>query len=475
MFDLNNPGRTLILGAGPTGLGAAWRLRELGHHDFQILEAGPEPGGLSCSVVDDKGFTWDLGGHVQFSHYLYYDRVLDRALGDAWLWHERESWVWIRNRFVPYPFQYNLHRLDPPERDRAVRGLEEVARRQGPRPANFQEWVLSTFGQGLADTFMSPYNFKVWGHPLDRMEWSWIGERVAVPDLEKVRAAIATNQDNVSWGPNNRFRFPLHGGTGSIWRAVAGLLPADRQQYGCTVTAVDADAKSVCLGDGRRLSYDTLISTIPLDGLAAMTPLSPSARAAGRSLVHNTVHVLGIGLRGGFPATLAKKCWMYFPEANSPYYRVTVFSHYSPNHVPANSNCWSLMAEVCESPHRPLDVTGLEAWTRRALLEDRLIDPSAEIVSFWHRRLDRGYPVPFLGRDAALAALQPELEARRIFARGRFGGWKYEVANQDHSFMQGVELADRLVRGTPEVTYVTPARANANEFLKSTAPYDTAG
>jgi len=51
-----------------------------------------------------------------------------------------------------------------------------------------------------------------------------------------------------------------------------------------------------------------------------------------------------------------------------------------------------------------------------------------------------------------------------VFSRGRFGGWKYEVSNQDHSFMQGVELVDRLVRGEPEITYFDPARANSGEF-----------
>jgi protoporphyrinogen oxidase len=42
-------------------LGAAYRLHELGHENFIVLEAGATPGGLACSVVDDNGFTWDMG------------------------------------------------------------------------------------------------------------------------------------------------------------------------------------------------------------------------------------------------------------------------------------------------------------------------------------------------------------------------------------------------------------------------------
>ena len=82
--------RYLILGAGPTGLGAARRLQELGVHDWQIVEAAPEPGGLATSFLDDKGFTWDIGGHVQFSHYEYFDRAMVEFLGtDGWLHHQR--------------------------------------------------------------------------------------------------------------------------------------------------------------------------------------------------------------------------------------------------------------------------------------------------------------------------------------------------------------------------------------------------
>ena len=126
---------------------------------------------------------------------------------------------------------------------------------------------------------------------------------------------------------------------------------------------------------------------------------------------------------------------------------------------------FSLMAEVCESALRPVDASGLRDWTLAAMRKDGLIG-DADVVSFWHRRLEYGYPTPFLGRDAILYHLIPALAERRIHSRGRFGGWKYEVANQDHSFMQGVELADCLVRGEPETTYFDPARANSGVFLK---------
>ncbi|MDP9005894.1 MAG: NAD(P)-binding protein, partial [Actinomycetota bacterium] len=70
--------RIVIIGAGPTGLGAGYRLQELGYDDWVILEANDYVGGLATSFTDDAGFTYDIGGHVMFSHYPYYDELVDK-------------------------------------------------------------------------------------------------------------------------------------------------------------------------------------------------------------------------------------------------------------------------------------------------------------------------------------------------------------------------------------------------------------
>ena len=81
----------LIIGAGPTGLGAAHRLNELGMDDYLVLERDNHAGGLASSFKDDNGFTWDIGGHVVFSHYEYFDDLMDSLLGDERL--DRKSVV----------------------------------------------------------------------------------------------------------------------------------------------------------------------------------------------------------------------------------------------------------------------------------------------------------------------------------------------------------------------------------------------
>ncbi len=123
----------LVLGAGPCGLGAASRLHMLlpekvsvvetessssltplsggssasvdnsaaassRKSSWLLLDAASGAGGLACTDVTPEGFLFDMGGHVIFSHYDYFDQLLDAAMGgngpEHWAVHERVSYVW---------------------------------------------------------------------------------------------------------------------------------------------------------------------------------------------------------------------------------------------------------------------------------------------------------------------------------------------------------------------------------------------
>jgi len=463
--------RIVIIGAGPTGLGAAYRLQELGHRDWLLLEQSAVPGGLAASVTDEKGFTWDLGGHVQFSHYRYFDELMNTLLGpEGWLHHERESWVWLRERFVPYPFQMNLHRLPHEEMKACVAGLVRLYKQgaRGRKPANFGEWIDTTFGEGIASVFMRPYNYKVWAYPPEEMGYTWIGERVAVTDLERVLNNIFDRKDDISWGPNNTFQFPRHGGTGAVWRACADRLPQSQIRYNMRVVKVNSAAREVTLSDGTTEKYDLLLNTMPLDEMLAISDL-PHLHERATGLRYSSTHIYGIGLAGSPSAEVGKKCWMYFPEDDCPFYRVTVFSNYSPNNVPDISRHWSLMAEVSESLQKAVPATPEARLEEviQGMLNTRLIARREDIVDTWQIRLEHGYPTPSLARDEIIGELLPALDKLGISSRGRFGAWRYEVSNQDHSLMQGVEWAEHVVKGTPEVTLWHPELVNAPGYKKA--------
>lgn len=444
----------LIIGAGPTGLGAAHKLKELGCNDFLVLERHNHAGGLAASFTDDKGFTWDIGGHVVFSHYDYFDTLMNSLLKDDCLEHERESWVRSNNTWVPYPFQNNIRYLPNDARWDCVRELLPGHRTE-TKPDNFAQWIDHIFGKGIGEHFMHPYNFKVWATPPELMQFDWIGERVSVVDLKKVLRNVILDEDDVAWGPNNTFKFPLNGGTGEIFRRLADRMK-DRIEYGQAVIAIDAKAKTVTTAQGMTVEYETLLNTAPIDLLASdwLTEKDDAMITAANKLTHNSVFVAGVGLDTR-DHEVNSRCWTYYPESDSPFYRVTNFHNYSPNNVARPGEQLAFMCETSFSDHKPEKVEELMDRTIQGLVNTTLLDASRvdDILTKWDIAVDYGYPVPCLERDNALNVLQPKLEAMDIFSRGRFGGWKYEVSNMDHSVMQGVEWAERMVNGTPEKTY----------------------
>ena len=110
------------------------------------------------------------------------------------------------------------------------------------------------------------------------------------------------------------------------------------------------------------------------------------------------------------------------------------------------------MTEIAWSPWRPLPADGEElvGAVDAALRDVGLVPPSAPMISSHIELIPRAYPVPTMGRDMALATIQPWLMQHGILSRGRFGAWKYELGNMDHAVKMGIDAARWLVDGTPE-------------------------
>ena len=90
------------------------------------------------------------------------------------------------------------------------------------------------------------------------MSLVWVGERVAVPDIAKIKLKIAaydngTPAKDSTWVPNKVFRFPGYSGTGSIWKAVADLLPREWFKFHRKVTGINIDMKTVVVERGAQM------------------------------------------------------------------------------------------------------------------------------------------------------------------------------------------------------------------------------
>jgi len=446
--------KIVIIGGGPTGLGAAYRLHELGYENWVLYEKSDDVGGHSTSHKDPQGFVWDEGGHVIFSHYPYFDKLIDDMLGKEIHERVRESWVYLKGACVPYPFQNNLRYLPKPLQASCLLGAAQAAASRNGDTTNFRDWTLSTFGEGIAEAFMFPYNSKVWTTPLERMSKAWIAERVSVVDFKRLLENVLYEKDDVAWGPNNKFRFPLHGGTGEIYRRMARRFPG-KVCTGKKLSEVDTMQRKVSFADGSGDNYDVLISTAPLDLVTTMLkPADTRLHEAATLLEHNDLLVLGIGLKKKIDTG---KCWVYFADPEMPCYRATFFSHYSPFNVPNGDTeqYSSLMCEMSVSLGQTVDVERIFEQTLAGLIRNKILDESdrARIISRYHRKVSYSYPIPTLGRDRALAILQPALIKQDIYSRGRFGAWRYEIGNMDHSVMMGAEAADLIVKGEKEKVF----------------------
>ncbi|KAI7456704.1 FAD/NAD(P)-binding domain-containing protein, partial [Hortaea werneckii] len=418
-----------------------------------------------------------------------------------WYQHQRISYVRYKGQWVPYPFQNNISMLPKEDQVEALEGMIDAAmeaRVANTKPKDFDEWIMRNVGEGIANQFMRPYNYKVWAVPTTKMQCQWLGERVAAPNLKLVTKNVVLNKAAGNWGPNATFRFPAEGGTGNIWINVAKTLPKEKCRFGDhgRVQAVDADNKRVLLGDGTTVNYQKLISTMAVDSLCEAMR-NDELKEMTKGLFYSTTHVIGVGIRGSRPERIGDKCWLYFPEDNCPFYRATIFSNYSPNNQPQADKklktmqladgskpssteekegpYWSIMLEVSESSMKPVDNEKLLQDSIQGLVNTEMLQPGDEIVSTYHRRFDHGYPTPSLEREGVLKQLLPRLYDQDILSRGRFGSWRYEVGNQDHSFMLGVEAADHVVNGAAELTLNYPdfvnTRVNSERRLVDGAQY----
>jgi len=446
-------GRIIIIGAGPTGLGAAYRLKMVGYENWAIYEKEDRIGGLSSSFLDGQGFTWDIGGHVMFSNMDDFNKLVDALLGDDFISHDRESWIRMMGRWIPYPFQNNIRHLPRDAVLHCLLGL--IQAQQGTsRIANFEDWILKTFGQGIAEHFMLPYNFKVWAFPLSKMAYGWIAKRISLVSIERILKNVIMNLDDTDWGPNNRFKFPLHGGTGGFFNSFTPFVQ-EKLHYQRQPERIDLDSRVIRFDDGKAEHYNTLVNTSPLDQFVQLLDSkiedTDMLREQAVNLEHNGVYIIGIGLKKRMDVT---KCWVYFPEEDIPFYRMTYFSNYSPNNVPQGDTAIfsSLMCEVSFSPYKSVLEAEVISRTILGLITVGILeeDDKNRIVSIWKHKVDYAYPIPTIARDNILRKIQTVLERNGIYSRGRFGAWKYEIGNMDHSVMMGMEVVNRTLFETRE-------------------------
>lgn len=442
-----------IIGAGPTGLAAGYGLSRLGEDDFLILERDSRIGGHAAGAKDTAGFVWDYSPLPLSGRYKTFTRILDDLLGHDAPQVFREAWIRAGGAWVPFPFQRNLRYLPSFQRLECVLGLLPGQSEEAP-PQNLGQWFLQAFGPGISELFLAPHAQKQWGVPLNELAWEWARERIVPAELARVLETIFLEKDDTGHGPHAQFRTPAFGGTAELFRRMAKRL-RERILIGQDVVRIDSVAKTVHVRGAEPMTYDHLLSTMPLTRLVGEVldgPPEPVRRAAS-GLRHTSALAVGLGVRGGRRGTAH---WMYFPQDNCPFHRVTHLHNFASTRTPGHEDR-ALLAEVAWCGAAPAAPEALISDVLAGLENVSLLPAGSResVISQWHTLREYAAPLPDLGRDAALRTVQPYLETLGICSRGLFGGWRHETGDLEQCVMQGIEWARHMVHGEPETVYTS--------------------
>jgi protoporphyrinogen oxidase len=408
-----------ILGAGLTGMSAGFHLARAGV-PYRLFERLDRPGGHAVTV-EEQGFRFDRTGHLLHLRDEEMRALALSWIGDDWLEIERKSLIWSNGVYTRYPFQANTFGLPPQVAYECLLGfLRAHFAEDRPAPKNFEEFCLIHFGEGISRHFMIPYNTRLWGVPPRDISAAWCERFVPRPRLEDVIAgAVGVNDREL--GYNVRFVYPRIGVLSDGLARALGPGPGrggGRIELGRAPRAIDHAARRLVFED-ETVSYERLVSTIPLPVLVRLMPDAPAeVRDAAARLTCTHLWYLDVALSEPCAQPLH---WVYVPEERYPFYRVGCYSHFSPAMAPAGkANLYIELADRADP-----DPSSLLPRVADALVEMKMIRTPGAIEFARARRIDYAYVVFDHQYFASLETLTPFLEAHGIVSAGRYGGWNY--------------------------------------------------
>jgi len=434
-----------IIGAGLAGLSAAYHLK--GNYD--IYEQDSKVGGLCKSEVIN-GFIFDYAVHILYTKNDYVSNLIKtKLLINNFREIVRKSYVYYNSKYTEYPFQVNLFGHDPDVIKECILGLIYSTYKSENKPQNFREWILSTFGTGIANHFMLPYNKKVWAADTAEMDFDWVSERIPRPSLEDVIDG-ALKPPNKRYGPNSFFWYPSRGGIGSLPN---GFLPFIKNlNLNTEVTSVSVKNKRMVIKNSKgnliRSDYRNIISTLPLPKLVSLMEDAPETiLKLAKDLQYNKVYAINIGLK--IPFKDLDKHWIYFPEEKYIFQRISLPSNFSPNMAPKNKS--SITAEVSVQRDKEVNIEKLVDRTIYDLIACGILADVNDVLFSKAFVLNPAYVIPSKDRHK-VDTLKDHLFTNGIYSCGRFGDWAY--LNMDQAILSGKQAAELLLKESTDAQNV---------------------
>lgn len=434
---------TVIIGAGLTGLSCSYHLG-----GGLVVEKENEPGGIVRTRIRHGAFYCDGTGHWLHLRDAAMKELVNKLLPGGMVEYERRAVIFSHGVFTAYPFQANTYGLPNAVILECIVGLLKAKHPEdfglkphALAPANFREWVVQAFGEGIAKHFMVPYNEKLLGVKLTEMMPDYAERFIPRPSTEDViRGALGFSRESL--GYNAKFIYPKQGGISSLPRALAGALK-EPPVYGVSVTGVEASKKTVSLSNGKTVQYKHLVNTMPLVTLVQLIKDAPlEVQAAAKRLRATTVKYFDIGVRG--PGARASDYhWIYCPEPEILFYRAGSYSAVHKESAPPG--CRSYYVEMSGDPEGLL--AHPEKLRKRVigdLTKIGVLSDKDEVLFMELCEIPHAYVVYDQQYNESRFQVLEYLKSVGILTGGRWGGWGY--GGMEDAMLDGKAAAERILK-----------------------------
>jgi protoporphyrinogen oxidase len=419
-----------IIGAGLSGLSAAYHLKK----DYTVLERDPEVGGL-CKSINLSSYVFDYAPHILFTRTPYTRDLFQSLLGENIHAQSRRAYIYMMDNYVKYPFEANLYPLPEEVKEECIRGVMEKPILE---PKNFYEWIQTTMGAGIARHYMVPYNEKIWKYPLELMNTEWIAGRVPSPSVEEMRRGAEAPQP-IDYGPNAEFWYPKHGGIGALAESLAENIPVKLEEE---ATWFNPSAKGVETlymerDEEKSLESDKVMSSLPLPEIIDMMDDVPEeVQDAADNLIYNSLVCVMVGVKR---PNITDKHWLYFPEKDLIFNRISFPMNFSPHTTPSGRS--SILVEVTYR-NKVMDLEETKKQVLQGLVKANLITENDEIEVCEAKDFKYAYVIYNLNHRKNVKVIHNYLNEHNIIPIGRYGEWEYY--NMDKAILSGKNAAEKI-------------------------------
>ncbi|MFC1623893.1 protoporphyrinogen/coproporphyrinogen oxidase [Candidatus Omnitrophota bacterium] len=424
----------VILGAGLAGLSTAYHLKQ----GYSLYEKEESPGGMARSIHRD-GYTFDYDGHLLHFRNEYTFSLLREFLDGNLAPHKRSSWVYSKKSYTRYPFQANFYGLPKDVVRDCLMGLIKARvnslKEENASNGNFENWVKKTFGTGIAEHFMLPYNRKFWTLEPSELTCDWLDGFVPVPALEDiVTGAISSNTK--PYGYNSRFWYPVNGGISEVVEGFLGRI--NNLHLNKRAVTIDQHRREIVFEDGVIKRFRNLVVTVPLPELFKILVNIPAQiKEAFSVLKFTSIFIVNLGIK---KEDITDKHWVYYPEEDIVFYRTGFPSNFSMDVTPSKRS--SIYAEISYSDRKKMDKEKAVVNTVRDLKTLGIIRDEREVEVSLPIDIKYGYVVYDKNRKRAVHLIKDYLERFNIHSIGRYGSWRY--MSMEDVILEGREMASCL-------------------------------